>query len=95
MVKIKISKHALERIKERLGLSDYEIKDIVLNAWERGKTVGKFKGDIKEYILKKMGSITNGKYRTVVYNDIVFIFSAQHPTLVTTYELPEELKSGK
>ena len=95
MVKITISKHALDRIKERLDLNEKDIKTFVESAWNKGKTIRKFKGDIKEFILKKMGSMTNGKYRIVIYKEILFVFTAQKPKLITAYEIPEELKDGQ
>ena len=90
--KIGLTKHSLERIQERLNINESEIQSLVDNAWLFGKTLKYFKGSIKEYILERLGFETNGKYRITIYKDIVFIFTAQNPLLITTYELPEELK---
>jgi hypothetical protein len=90
--KIGLTKHSIERIQERLNINETEIQSLVDNAWLFGRTLRFFKGSVKEYILDRLGYETNGKYRIVIYKEIVFIFTAQHPKLITTYELPEELR---
>ena len=90
--KIKLTKHSIERLQERLQVDLEQAQSLVDNAWLFGKTIKFFKGKVKEYIYDRLGIITNGKYRIVIYKDIVFIFTAQKPKLITCYELPEELK---
>lgn len=88
--KIKLSQHSIQRISERLEIENAQ--ELVNNAWVFGKSIKYFKGDIKKYIYSKMGYMTNGKYRIVIYKSIVFIFTAQNPMLITCYKLPEELR---
>ena len=90
-VKVELTKHSIERIQERLGISD-NIQGLVNEAWAYGKTLKYFSGEAKDYIIEKLGYETNGRYRITIYRDIVFIFTAQNPILITTYKLPEELR---
>ena len=87
---IRLTKHSIERIKERLGLDVSQ--ELVNNAWLYGKTLKHLNGKTRDFILNKLGYETNGRYRITIYRDIVFIFTAQNPILITIYELPEELK---
>lgn len=84
-----ITEHAYHRAKERLGFDKHAIEKIADKAFSEGIKHGKAKGRLRKYI----DSIFF-QYRTAnnirVYGENIFLFNGN--TLITVYQLPQNLK---
>lgn len=89
---MRLTQHSRERLRERLGeWNENEWKAIVKNAYDKGKTYGKFKvgTPIREYLKIR----SSGRVRVVAYRNVCFIFSLNGAKnnygLITAYPIPD------
>ena len=97
---IKITEHAYDRGKERLGLSKKSLKRMSEKAFDDGLTVDEMNGSLYKYFMDKLEYLAyeNTFYR--VYGEMIFVFTVgqdiffgdTHPLLVTVMYVPNELK---
>ena len=80
-------KHAIQRLKSRMGVKDRnEVDDIVKEVLEFGTRIKDLpEGELKEVLFKKYPSNVKRK-RTYLYKDNIYIFSKEN-VLITTYQL--------
>lgn len=84
---MEITKHALERGKERLNLNEKSFTKLATKALELGKTHAECKGRLKRYADKlwlEYKSANNIRF----YGDNIFFFADQK--LITVYQCPHE-----
>lgn len=87
-----VTKHAEERLKERLGLNKKSCARIAKKAYELGKTHTDKNSTLNNY-LKRKEHIAEGTTRYTVakiYGEHIFIFDEN--ILITTFEMPNALK---
>lgn len=84
---MKISQHAYERARERLGLNKKSFDRLVEKALISGRKANMFKGTIRKYFDK-----LSIQYKTspVVYGEYLLFFVGN--LLITTYQIPSSLK---
>lgn len=86
---VKITEHAYQRAKERLGFGRAAVDKMASKAFYDGVVHKQAKGRLKKYFDRLYF-----EYRTAnnirVYGENVFLFSGQ--TLITVYQLPNDLK---
>jgi hypothetical protein len=90
---MKLTEHAYERAKERLGLSRAAALRLAARAYERGVRADDVGGDAREY-LDRIG--IEHKTTAIVYGEVVYSFGSLPdgtPALVTTFQAPPELKA--
>ena len=86
---IRITDHAFDRIKERLGLSKKAAQRIALKAYAEGIQHEQTTGALRRYLDKIY--ISHGKSSgTRIYGEHLWLFREQ--TLLTVLYLPTELK---
>ena len=88
-----ISKHGLERMKERggFGKSGKQMLKIATRAYEKGVGYGDASGKLKNFMKKKM--LCHGSsYILKIYGGYLFIFG--NDTLITMYPVPGKLLAG-
>lgn len=85
--KIKQTKHAINRAKDRLGMcQESSIAIMMRNALGRGQCANDFPpGEFKNYLLCR----ERGK-RIKVYKGKVFVFNRSSKRCITVYPVPEE-----
>ena len=88
MVKIKVSKHAKIRMRERTDLNHRERLSLFRKALDNGKSVQEIKDeDVKRFLSGKQRVCSKVK----LYQNYVFVYSKNKHRLYTMYKLPEEL----
>lgn len=85
---LNITRHAFQRAKERLGLSQDAFRRISAMAFCYGMPGEKTKGRLRQFIESK--NYHNPDNIVRLYGENLFIF--KHDFLVTVYQLPRELK---
>lgn len=87
-----VTRHAEERLKERLGLNKKSCARIAQKAYDMGITHTEKSGTLNKYLKHKERQLLEGTDYTSakVYGEYIFIFA--HNVLVTTMELPNALK---
>ena len=88
LTKTRTTKHSLERLKTRLGVTDKKLAQrLIKEASRYGKSIDNLEdGSLKEYLKKK----SCGK-RVKVFKQTVFIFCKTSNRCLTCYLIPEEL----
>ena len=84
------SKHAEDRVKERMSLPKSAVQKNIERAWEHGLTQGEVKGRVRRFmagVYLRYKKSTN----TRIYNDCVYCFGPDG-TLITMYPVPEKLR---
>ena len=92
---IEISRHAFERMHERLGLNKKAIIRMVEKAYELGLTHSQASGNLYKYISQQHNLYRHKGSCIKIYGENVFIFNQQvnKIILVTVFPLPNNLKS--
>jgi hypothetical protein len=80
-----ISYHAIQRAQERTGLKIKSSESFIANALERGKTVGVFAANERNYLQAKEAK---GECRVIVYQSFFFIVD-DADLCVTMYAAPK------
>lgn len=84
-----MTKHADQRMKERLGIQKCSLSRVEKNALARGKSRKDYTGDMRKHLdglYLKRGTANNMK----VYQQSVFMFEKKN--LITVIKLPNRLK---
>lgn len=84
----KVTYHARDRVKKRMGLPKRLTNQLAAEALELGSRQADFKGSFRRY-LDKLGIIHHTS--PVVHKGYVFIFSAG--TLVTLWPVPQQFRA--
>lgn len=92
MEKIKVSRHAKNRLKQRLNVSSKDARKCACNAYVHGTTHKQTTGELHAYMNKAY--LKNGKANNMrIYKNNLFLFSGY--TLITVFTLPENLQQHK
>jgi hypothetical protein len=86
---VELTRHAINRIRKRVGLPKRIIGDHVQKVWDRGATHKDTKGNLRRFISKKY-SINTAANNIKVYGTFIYIFCGQ--TLVTVLPSPPSLR---
>lgn len=82
---MKLSKHSLERIKERANINANQ-KAFFRNALDKGKSPGEIKNEkIRVYLMSK----ETWRSKVKLYKGYVFIYSKNNKRLYTMYKMEE------
>ncbi len=93
-----VSKHAYERMRERLGINKKAAQRMAVRAYEAGIGYSDTSGRLQKYIEKNSIAYMRQGTRIIIYGDAVYCFvcgstSKYDKTLVTVLHLPNELKN--
>lgn len=91
-MKIKVSTHAEQRMRERLGLNKKSIERIAQKAFDNGIHHDQTKGNLKKYVTHVWEHNKNAN-NIRIYGDKVFVFCDN--LLVTVFHLPRDLARDK
>ncbi len=87
---MRITSHAYDRGKERLGLKRKSLDRMAYKALEKGVELKDVKnGNLQGYILSKSECYENT--RVVLYGDVVYVFNTDE-VLITLYIIPKQLR---
>ena len=85
------SLHALQRIMQRLDLNQQQAMRLIRKAWSKGVTAQQLpRRSQRDYVQRHVRMEHNGLCQLRVYQDYLFIFSAE-TILITAYALPKSL----
>lgn len=85
-----MTKHAIERGKERMGLNRKALKRMAKKALVEGKPHSSTRGRLRKYITKlffQEGKANNTK----IYGEFIYLF--HNDLLITVYNLPNNFKT--
>lgn len=89
MAEITISEHAYERANERLSLGRESFHRLAVKAFEQGVQHSDAKGKLKKYMDGLWFKFKNAN-NVRIYGENIFFFAGG--TLVTVYQIPNDLK---
>lgn len=100
MMRIEITDHAYDRMKERLGLNKKAAMKIAAIAYSYGINHADTTGNLYRYISSQAAAYRHRGFCLRIYGEAVFCFVNQKgpasedrcTTLVTVWELPQNLK---
>ena len=87
-MKIRVSTHAEQRMRERLGLNKKSIERIAQRAFDNGIRHNQTKGNLRKYVTHVWEKNKNAN-NIRIYGDKVFVFCDE--LLVTVFHLPHDL----
>ena len=90
MVEIMLTKHAIDRARDRLSLSEKSLQRLSEKAFFEGIKHGDTKGKLNRFISRKYfnnPAATNIR----IYGEVIYFFSSDF-TLMTLYQIPNEIK---
>lgn len=87
-MKVEITRHAEQRMRERLGLNKKSIERIAQKAFDYGVKHSDTKGNLNKWISKIWNNNKNAD-NIRIYGDMIYIFCEN--TLVTTFHIPRNL----
>lgn len=85
----KMTKHASQRMSERLGVFGNKQTELMNNAFEFGRTSARASGDLK-YILESAEKNYNEETIAKFYGNSIYIFTAEDNILKTVYPFNTE-----
>ena len=86
---MKISKHAMMRMRERTGLNHKNRRGMFRRALDKGKNIQ----DIKNKEVRGFVKCKQKRCMIKLYEDYLYIYSKYSKQLYTMYKLPEELQN--
>lgn len=100
MEDFRISKHAYDRMKERLGINKKAARRLAYRAFENGIECSKASGKLRRYLLSREDAYEHYDSKVIIYGDAVYCFARNHhgdnigveSSLVTVLLLPNDLK---
>lgn len=95
-MEVRVSKHAYDRVKERLGLNRNAAKRIAVKAYEKGLSHREMSGKLEKYVSAvALAHMTKGS-RIMLYGEHVFCFAVDGDdvVLITVYELPKFFRNS-
>lgn len=87
-MKVKVSHHAEQRMRERLGLNKKSIERIAQRALDKGISHNQTKGNLKKWVTGTWAKNKNAN-NIKIYGDKCFIFHDE--LLITVIQLPRDL----
>lgn len=84
-----ITRHAIERGRERLRLSAHAISNLADRAYERGQQPSAFAGSFRRYL---DGQSIKGGAHVRVYGEQVYVFNADTRALITVFQVPNQFR---
>ena len=88
-MRVYITKHAEQRLKERVGLSKKALQRAADTAFEKGIRHNETIGDLNKWVTSKFFQNTNAN-NIRLYNDKAWIFAGDR--LITVIQIPASLK---
>lgn len=86
-----ITKHAEDRMKERLGISRHSCQRIAEKAWNEGKRNHELCGKFRKYI--DALTFKNEELANIrVYGMFVYVFSNQGESLITVHDIDRKMR---
>ena len=90
-MKIKVSKHAEQRMRERCGLNKKSIERIAQKAYDKGISHKNTKGNLNKWITSVY--LKNTKANNIrLYGEMIYIFCGN--ILVTVFQIPHNLSKN-
>lgn len=87
-MKVEITRHAEQRIRERMGLNKKSIERMAQKAYDNGIKHSETKGRLRKYITKVYFQNENAN-NIRLYGNMLYIFSNER--LITVFYLPRDL----
>lgn len=89
---IDITKHAMERLRERLGVPEIACERMALSAYVRGARPPAFKGSMRRYLGQRLNKLKhyNAANDLAVYAGFLYFFKDRK--LITVYSIPKGLR---
>ena len=87
-MQIRVSRHALQRLRERCGLNKKSAERLAQKAYEKGIRHGQTKGNLNKWVTAqhfKNENIDN----LIIYGDNLYLFDGE--ILVTVFRVPNNL----
>ena len=82
---VKLTKHGINRINERVG-TEYEEKNLINKVKQYGHPIHSFNGDFYDYLLNK----TNKGGKLKVYKNMIYVLSSNKKNFLTVYPVPSK-----
>lgn len=91
---VEITRHAVKRVRQRLGVPKKTAEKLAEQAWEDGKRVGEFSGRMRRYLDWVVLHREEARKATLrVHNKYLFVF--RDGCLITAWLLPAYLRNRK
>ena len=91
-----ITKHAEQRMRERLGLNKKSMQRMVQKVYNNGKRVDDFKGGMYKYLfnIEKSHKSLHGEDSSIrMYGDFIYLFTGQ--SLITVFRAKKQKHKKK
>lgn len=82
---MKITKHAVTRIRQRLGVKKKErARELILEAWKKGQPIENFSEALQKHVREKTKNT-----KALIHKGFIYVYDKQ--TIITAFTLPSEL----